>query len=350
MGLLALKQLQEIIQIRLEKVQHPVRPGAADCKHYLRTGQCGYGSNCYYNHPPPLLAPELPERINIDIQAKATPLELRADERRDETEPISMAKKRLHEKTHETVQYPVRPGAVDCKHYLRTGQCGYGSTCYYNHPPPPRLAPELPERINIDSPAKATPLELRADERIDETESGSMAKKRARTIPDSPEYVGDDAFAGYKPVRFVEGEENIGWQRMEAEEIVEEQRERQSILLQRRLAQDNVQRENIELLQRREAEKETVEERRLREMHPQVLENAEEERRRDIQRQRNEAKLRLDQDIEERRQREAEERRKDIERQRREFRMKLEQMTPTVKFNEAIDIGELMGFKEGNGI
>lgn len=30
--------------------------------------------------------------------------------------------------------YPDRPGEPDCLHYLRTGICGFGSKCKYNHP------------------------------------------------------------------------------------------------------------------------------------------------------------------------------------------------------------------------
>ena len=29
----------------------PERPGEADCAYYLRTGACGYGERCRYNHP-----------------------------------------------------------------------------------------------------------------------------------------------------------------------------------------------------------------------------------------------------------------------------------------------------------
>ncbi|KAL0695757.1 hypothetical protein Bca4012_062937 [Brassica carinata] len=34
----------------------------------------------------------------------------------------------------ESSEYPVRPGTKDCQFYLRTGRCGYGKTCRYNHP------------------------------------------------------------------------------------------------------------------------------------------------------------------------------------------------------------------------
>ncbi|MQM10107.1 hypothetical protein Taro_042999, partial [Colocasia esculenta] len=30
---------------------YPDRPGEPDCSYYMRTGLCGYGSNCRYNHP-----------------------------------------------------------------------------------------------------------------------------------------------------------------------------------------------------------------------------------------------------------------------------------------------------------
>lgn len=30
--------------------------------------------------------------------------------------------------------FPDRPGEPDCIYYLRTGMCGYGATCRFNHP------------------------------------------------------------------------------------------------------------------------------------------------------------------------------------------------------------------------
>lgn len=30
--------------------------------------------------------------------------------------------------------YPERPSDPDCIHYLRTGFCGYGARCRFNHP------------------------------------------------------------------------------------------------------------------------------------------------------------------------------------------------------------------------
>lgn len=34
-----------------EMGSYPDRPGEPDCIYYLRTGSCGYGSNCRFNHP-----------------------------------------------------------------------------------------------------------------------------------------------------------------------------------------------------------------------------------------------------------------------------------------------------------
>jgi hypothetical protein len=34
-----------------EAARLPERPGEADCGYYLRTGGCGFGERCRYNHP-----------------------------------------------------------------------------------------------------------------------------------------------------------------------------------------------------------------------------------------------------------------------------------------------------------
>lgn len=33
-----------------------------------------------------------------------------------------------------TESYPERPDEADCIYYLRTGFCGYGARCRFNHP------------------------------------------------------------------------------------------------------------------------------------------------------------------------------------------------------------------------
>ncbi|XP_033137277.1 zinc finger CCCH domain-containing protein 3-like isoform X1 [Brassica rapa] len=39
------------LSMMVESSEYPVRPGIKDCQFYLRTGRCGYGENCCYNHP-----------------------------------------------------------------------------------------------------------------------------------------------------------------------------------------------------------------------------------------------------------------------------------------------------------
>ncbi|KAJ0262006.1 Zinc finger CCCH domain-containing protein 26 [Hirschfeldia incana] len=74
---------------------YPDRPGERDCEFFLRTGQCGYGNTCRYNHP----LTHLPQAVLFH---------------RDEL--------------------PERIGEPDCEYYLKTGACKYGSTCKYHHP------------------------------------------------------------------------------------------------------------------------------------------------------------------------------------------------------------------------
>lgn len=40
---------------------YPDRPGEPNCIYYLRTGSCGYGSNCRFNHP------SNPEQVRKDF-------------------------------------------------------------------------------------------------------------------------------------------------------------------------------------------------------------------------------------------------------------------------------------------
>ncbi|KAF5753608.1 putative transcription factor C3H family [Helianthus annuus] len=141
----------------------PQRPDEADCIYYLRTGFCGYGSRCRFNHPVDRGGSvfggvrsgggEYPERIG---------------------EPVCQyymrtgmckfgASCKYHHPRHGVVGssstvplnvsgYPLRPGEKECSYYVKTGQCKFGPTCKYHHPrptiimppPPPQQAPRLP--------------------------------------------------------------------------------------------------------------------------------------------------------------------------------------------------------------
>lgn len=87
-------------------VPYPDRPGEPDCIYYLRTGLCGYASNCRFNHPPysgqaAQYGGELPERV----------------------------------------------GHPDCQYFLKTGTCRFGATCKYNHPRDKHIAGQAPLNI-----------------------------------------------------------------------------------------------------------------------------------------------------------------------------------------------------------
>ncbi|KAK4484382.1 hypothetical protein RD792_006961 [Penstemon davidsonii] len=77
---------------------YPERPGEPDCIYYLRTGTCGYGSNCRFNHP-----------CNGGGQGQVYGVK-------------------------NTSELPERAGKPDCGFFIKTGTCKYGSTCKYHHP------------------------------------------------------------------------------------------------------------------------------------------------------------------------------------------------------------------------
>ncbi|GAV71983.1 zf-CCCH domain-containing protein [Cephalotus follicularis] len=76
-----------------QPIAYPDRPGEPDCLFYLRTGLCGYGSSCRFNHPA-----------------------------------------YVSEGTRYREELPERVGQPDCGYFLKTGTCKYGSTCKYHHP------------------------------------------------------------------------------------------------------------------------------------------------------------------------------------------------------------------------
>ncbi|XVE77666.1 hypothetical protein DITRI_Ditri13aG0080600 [Diplodiscus trichospermus] len=88
---------ESMLQLSLRGTEsYPERPGATDCVFYMRTGFCGYGNRCRYNHPPNPAAVEAAVRAPGD--------------------------------------YPERPGEPACQFYLKTGTCKFGASCKFHHP------------------------------------------------------------------------------------------------------------------------------------------------------------------------------------------------------------------------
>ncbi|KAJ7555475.1 hypothetical protein O6H91_05G040500 [Diphasiastrum complanatum] len=75
---------------------YPERPGEPDCVYYLRTGLCGFGMSCRFNHP-------------------------------RNRQPAAVTGRGRGE-------YPERVGQPECQYYLKTGTCKFGATCKYHHP------------------------------------------------------------------------------------------------------------------------------------------------------------------------------------------------------------------------
>ncbi|CAH2072428.1 unnamed protein product [Thlaspi arvense] len=138
---------------------YPERPDEPDCIYYLRTGVCGYGSRCRFNHPrnrAPVLgglrtdAGEFPERMGQPVCQhfmRTGTCKFGASCKYhhprqggggvDSVTPVSL----------NYMGFPLRPGEKECSYYMRTGQCKFGSTCRFHHPVPPSVqAPSQPQQ------------------------------------------------------------------------------------------------------------------------------------------------------------------------------------------------------------
>ncbi|KAL2341148.1 hypothetical protein Fmac_009088 [Flemingia macrophylla] len=165
--------LEEAVwQLGLEE-SYPVRPDEADCTYYLRTGFCGFGSRCRFNHPrdraavvvPERAAGEYPERVGQPVCQYYM---------RTRTCKFGSSCKYHHPRqpgggaatpvSLNYYGYPLRPGEKECSYYVKTGQCKFGATCKFHHPvpagvqmpPPPPVAPVSPLPVPVPSPLYST--------------------------------------------------------------------------------------------------------------------------------------------------------------------------------------------------
>ncbi|KAG0450664.1 hypothetical protein HPP92_026604 [Vanilla planifolia] len=125
---------------------YPERPGEPDCAYYLRTGACGYGERCRYNHPlhrgstlieaTMLGSGEYPERIGQPIceyYIKTGTCKFGSSCKYHHPRQGTSA---VRPATLNYYGYPLRPGEKDCSYFMKTGQCKFGSTCKFHHPQP----------------------------------------------------------------------------------------------------------------------------------------------------------------------------------------------------------------------
>ncbi|XP_075655355.1 zinc finger CCCH domain-containing protein 58 isoform X2 [Castanea sativa] len=127
---------------------YPERPDEADCIYYLRTGFCGYGARCRFNHPRDRAAVigaaragggEYPERVGQPVcqyymrtgtcKFGASCKYHHPRQGGESVTPVSL----------NYFGYPLRPGEKECSYYVKTGQCKFGATCKFHHPQPAGL-------------------------------------------------------------------------------------------------------------------------------------------------------------------------------------------------------------------
>ncbi|KAK7331346.1 hypothetical protein VNO77_25569 [Canavalia gladiata] len=137
---------------------YPQRPDEADCTYYLRTGFCGFGSRCRFNHPrdrgavvgAERAAGEYPERAGQPVcqyymrtrscNFGATCKFHHPRQAGGSATPVSL----------NYYGYPLRPGEKECSYYVKTGQCKFGATCKFHHP--------LPAGVQIPAPSPVAPV------------------------------------------------------------------------------------------------------------------------------------------------------------------------------------------------
>ncbi|KZV23678.1 zinc finger CCCH domain-containing protein 58-like [Dorcoceras hygrometricum] len=122
---------------------YPERPDEPVCIYYLRTGYCGYGDRCRFNHPRDRSVAvgtlstggqEYPERVGQPVcqyYMRNGTCKFGASCKYDHPkngvespDPLSL----------NFYGYPLRPGERECSYYLKTGQCKFGITCKFDHP------------------------------------------------------------------------------------------------------------------------------------------------------------------------------------------------------------------------
>ncbi|KAK4405594.1 Zinc finger CCCH domain-containing protein 34 [Sesamum angolense] len=144
---------------------YPERPDEPDCIYYLRTGFCGYGNRCRFNHPRDRSmamgalragAGEYPERVGQPLCQYYM---------RTGMCKFGASCKYHHPKhgvgssapvTLNVYGYPLRPGEKECSYFVKTGQCKFGVTCKFHHPQPAGIqvpAPPGPGAGPLAAPA-----------------------------------------------------------------------------------------------------------------------------------------------------------------------------------------------------
>ncbi|GER55926.1 zinc finger CCCH domain-containing protein 32 [Striga asiatica] len=148
--------------ITLNIYGYPLRPGEKECSYYGKTGHCKFGLTCKFHHPQPagVSVPTLGNYLSGPspsvqysqqygvIQGNwpvVSPAILPGSYVPGSYSPVLFPPSFLP--VSGLTPYPLSPSAAaysgqyisagkpECQHFLRTGECKFGATCKYHHPP-----------------------------------------------------------------------------------------------------------------------------------------------------------------------------------------------------------------------
>ncbi|KAJ9537347.1 hypothetical protein OSB04_030080 [Centaurea solstitialis] len=182
---------------------YPERPDEADCIYYLRTGVCGYGSRCRFNHPRDrgsvvgalrASGGEYPERIGQPVcqyymrtgmckfGASCKYHHPRHGVGSSSTVPLNVSGYPLRPvgysfsdpfELHISIFFEIE-GEKECSYYVKTGQCKFGITCKFHHPQPAGMMPSIPP----PPPLSAGPLSAMPSAMYPNVQSPSVASSQ----------------------------------------------------------------------------------------------------------------------------------------------------------------------------
>uniref|UniRef100_A0A2P2MI58 Uncharacterized protein MANES_03G192500 n=2 Tax=Rhizophora mucronata TaxID=61149 RepID=A0A2P2MI58_RHIMU len=173
---------------------YPERPEEADCIFYLRTGFCGFGERCRFNHPPDRGAVlgakraaggEYPERVGQSVCQYYM---------RTGTCKFGPSCKYHHPKLGagsvspvplNYCGYPLRPGEKECTYYIKNGHCKFGATCKFHHPQPANIQVSSQPLAPQVAPAP-TPLPAPALYPVVQSPSGPSSQQYGVVVPRPP--------------------------------------------------------------------------------------------------------------------------------------------------------------------
>ncbi|MCL7023498.1 hypothetical protein MKW94_025035 [Papaver nudicaule] len=150
-----------MLQLRLgkeESFSYPERLGEPDCVYYMRTGSCGYGDRCRYNHPRDRSlvvgairqGGEFPERegqpvCEFYMKTGTCKFGVYCKFHHPRTGAGTMIPAAVN-----CYGYPIRPGETECSYYMKSGQCKFGLACKFHHPNP--AGASMPARAPAPAP------------------------------------------------------------------------------------------------------------------------------------------------------------------------------------------------------